>query len=98
MNKVIKLGMLFNGNNVPDFGSIEQDSGSGSLFLLAEDIPKLNSVLTKTACLPYLENSNEFRFHTGDTAYILDWITEETGSIYVYHSGTDYWYEAIPNE
>ena len=98
MNKVIKLGMLFNGNNIPDFGNIEQDSDGHRLFLLAEDIPKLNSTLTKTACLPYLANSNEFRFHTGDTAYILDWITEETGSVYVYHSGTDHWYEVIPNE
>ena len=61
MNKVIKLGMLFNEGNVPDFGSIEQDSGSGSLFLLAEDIPKLNSMLTKTSAVSYLQNGSVFR-------------------------------------
>ena len=98
MNKVIKLGMLFNEGNVPDFGSIEQDSSSGSLFLLAEDIPKLNSMLTKTASASYLQNGSVFTFDTGDKAYIIDWLSEETGSMYVYHSGTDHWYEAIPNE
>ena len=98
MNKVIKLGMLFNEGNVPDFGSIEQDSNSGSLFLLAEDIPKLNSMLTKTSAVSYLQNGSVFTFDTGDKAYIIDWLSEETGSVYVYHSGTDHWYEAIPNE
>ena len=98
MNKIIKLGMTFNEGNVPDFGSMEKDNRSGILFLLAEDIPKLNSTLTRTACLPYLDNNNGFGFSTGDTAYIIDWLTEETASVYVYHSGTYLWYEAIPNE
>ena len=98
MNKVIKLGMTFNEGNVPDFGSIEKSPTRRGLFLLSEDIPKLNSTLTKTACLPYLENNTRFSFHTGDIAYILDWLTAETGSMYVYHSGTDHWYETIPNE
>ncbi len=98
MNKVIKLGMTFCEGNVPDFGSIEQDSAGHSLFLLAEDISRLNTVLTKSACLPYLEHGSPFRFHTGDTAYVLDWLTAETASMFIYHSGTDHWYEAIPNE
>lgn len=98
MNKVIKLGMLFNEGDVPDFGSIEQDSISGSLFLLSEDIPKLNSMLTKTAAASYLVNGSSFPFHTGDRAYIIDWLTEETGAMYIYHGSTDHWYEMIPNE
>ena len=98
MNKVIKLGMLFNEGNVPDFGSIEQNSISGSLFLLSADIPKLNSLLTETAAASYLKNGSSFPFHTGDMAYVIDWLTEGTGSMYIYHSITDHWYEAIPNE
>ncbi len=98
MNKIIKLGMLFNEGNVPDFGSIEQDSSSRILFLLSEDIPKLNSMLTKTAAQSYLENGSSFPFHTGDRACIIDWLTEGTGSMYVYHGNTDHWYEIIPNE
>ena len=98
MNKAVKLGMVFNENNIPDFGSIEQNPNSGSLFLLSEDIPKLNSMLTKTVAASYLENDNAFPFHTGDKAYIIDWLTEETGSMYIYHDNTDHWYEVIPNE
>jgi len=98
MNKVIMLEMLINENSVPDFGSIERDPVSHSLFLLAEDIPKLNTMLTKTAAVSYLENGSSFTFCTGDKAYVIDWLTEESGSMYIYHSGTDHWYETIPNE
>ena len=98
MNKVIKLGMTFYEGNVPTFGSIEANPNGHHIFLLSEDIPKLNSTLTKTACTPYLADNSAFSFHTGDLAYILDWITEETGSVYMYHNGTDHWYEVIPNE
>ena len=90
--------MLFNENNIPDFGSIEQNPTGENLFLLSEDIPKLNSMLTKTAASSYLENNSRFPFCTGNTAYVLDWLTENTGSMYVYHGSTDHWYEVIPNE
>ena len=98
MKKVIKLGMLFNEGDVPDFGTIEQDSRSGSLILLAEDIPKLNSMLTRTAAESYLVNGSSFPFCSGTRACVIDWLTEGTGSIYVYHNNTDHWYEIIPNE
>lgn len=98
MNTVIKLGMIFNEGNVPEFGSIELTPQNNNVVLLADDIPKLNSTLTKTACAAYLVNNSEFSFHTGDVAFILDWITEETGSVYMYHGGSDHWYEVIPNE
>ena len=98
MNKINKYGMLFYENNVPDFGSIEKIPCSGNVVLLAEDIPKLNSVLTQAGCQAYLVENESFSFHTGDLAYIIDWITEESGAVYMYHSGTDCWYEIIPNE
>ena len=98
MNKTVKLGMTFQADNVPDFGSIEMNPYSKTFYLLAEDIPKLNSTLTKTVCTPYLENDSDFCIQTGDTAYILDWITAETGAMYIYHSGTDSWYEVLPGE
>ncbi len=98
MNKENKLGMLFNESTAPDFGNIEWNSSRRVLFLLAEDIPKLNAMLTKTAAALYLDNISSFTFRTGDTAYVLDWLSEETGSMYVYHSSTDHWYETIPNE
>ena len=44
MNKVIRLGMLFNEGDVPDFGSIVEDIHQrGLYYLLAKDIPKLKS-------------------------------------------------------
>ena len=98
MSKTIKLGMLFESDNVPNFGSIERNPLSNSIFLIAEDIPKLNTTLTETACSPYLADNSKFNFHTGDTAYIVDWITAQTGPVYIYHSTTDQGYEMIPNE
>lgn len=98
MNKVNKFGMLFNGDNMPDFGSIELAQTDHNVILLSEDITKLNTVLTETACTPYLISGETFSFHTGDIAFIIDWLTEETGSMYMYHKNTDTWYEIVPNE
>jgi len=98
MNTIIKFGMLFNEGSLPQFGSIESNGSHNGVVLLADDIPKLNSLLTKTACTPCLAPDSAFSFRTGDTACIIDWITAETGSVYMYHSGTDHWYEVIPNE
>ena len=96
MKKTEKIGISFIEGSVPNLGSIERND-EGNLFLLAEDIPKLNTMVTKAACLPHIENSNDFTIYTGDTAFILDWISAETASVYTYHSGTDHWYETIPN-
>ena len=98
MNTTIKLGMTFNEGNVPVFGSMEFDPDTRCVILLAQDIPKLNSTLTKTACTPYLAKNSDFTFKTGDTACVIDWITAETGSVYMYHNGTDQWYELSPKE
>lgn len=49
LNKIIKLNMIFNEGNVPDFGSIELGQ-DGVLTLLNTDKSKLNSVLTRAGC------------------------------------------------
>lgn len=54
----IKFGMTFSGT-VPDFGSIEQCNHR--LFtLLAADISKLNSTLTRANCEPLLISGSAF--------------------------------------
>ena len=84
MAKILKLGMTFNEGSMPDFGSIDMNPHTKNIFLLADDISKLNTTLTKENCGPYLADENEFSLHTGDMAFVVDWITEETGSVYVY--------------
>ena len=98
MNKINKFGMLFVYCYVPDFGGIEPALSGHNVILLSEDIPKLNSTLTAAVCEPYLTGINSFSFRTGDTAFIIDWLTAETASMYMYYSDTDTWYEIVPNE
>lgn len=98
MNKINKFAMLFNEGNVPAFGSIEPAPSGHNVILLAEDISKLNSTLTAAACAPYLSDNNSFSFHTGDTAFIIDWLTADSASMYMYHGDTDSWYVVVPNE
>ena len=86
MNKVIKLGMLFDGNSVPDFGSIEM-SEYGDYVLLDTDVSKLNTVLTKTNC------GDVFNVGSGAFAVVLD-----SPALWVYHSNTDTWYEVSAHE
>ncbi len=94
MNKVIKLGMIFNEDMAPDFGNIQQNpSDPNILYLIAEDIPKLNSMLTRTAAASYLPKGQSFNFCTGALAFVLDHKTAGSGKIYAYHRGKDYWYE-----
>ena len=93
MNKVIKLGMLFNEGEAPDFGSIEQNPRyPGEHSLLAADIPKLNSMLTRSACLSYLSNPADLPIMSGSTALVLD-----EPAVWRYHTGTDRWYEVVKN-
>lgn len=85
----IKFGMTFAGT-VPDFGSIEQ-CDHRSFTLLAADISKLNSTLTRTNCEPLLISGSTFSVYSGTSAIVLD-----EPAVYMYHSGTDRWYEVIP--
>lgn len=97
MNKVILLGMVFNENNAPDFGSIRQSSGN-EYTLLAADIPKLNSTLTRSHCASLLANGSFFNVPSGALAFVADWKTEETAKVYMYEMTSDAWYEIVENE
>lgn len=86
--------MLFHEGEIPDFGSIQQKTENPNiLYLIAEDIPKLNGMLTKTAAESYLPEGSRFGFHTGTLAFVVDHKTAGTGKIYAYHRGRDQWYE-----
>ena len=94
MNKFIRLGMVFNEGDVPDFGSIVEDiHQKGSYYLLAEDIPKLNTMVTRAAAENYLSGNETFDFFSGYMAYVIDHKEAGTGEIYAYHRGKDRWYE-----
>lgn len=86
--------MLFNEGNVPDFGSIQIKSNDTNIYyLLAQDIPKLNGMLTKAASRSYLSEGESFDLDTGALAFVVDYKTAGSGKIYAYHRGRDYWYE-----
>ena len=86
--------MLFIEGNVPDFGSIQMKSNNKNIYyLLAQDIPKLNGMLTRATSAAYLPEGQSFNFYTGALAYVVDYKTAGTGKIYAYHHGKDHWYE-----
>lgn len=88
---IVKFGMMFQ-DSAPDFGSIEKRDNK-SFILLSADISKLNSALTKSGCLPLMKSGSAFTVNSGTTAIVLD-----KPAVYMYHSGTDTWYEVIPVE
>ena len=92
LNKVIKLGMVFNEGSVPDFGSIEMGQ-DGALTLLDDDKSKLNSTLTRAGCTSYLADSSMFSIAGGTNAVVAD-----APAVWRYHSGSDTWYEVIEND
>ena len=89
--------MLFNENNAPDVGSIRL-SRSGDYILLADDIPKLNSTLTRSHCAPLLANGSLFNVLSGALAFVADWKTEESAKVFMYEMTSDEWYEVVENE
>lgn len=80
---VSKLGMLFDEENIPDFGSIEK-SGPREYTLLSADIDKLNHTLTRSVC------GSVFNVPSGANAVVVD-----KPEVWKYHSGSDKWYEVI---
>lgn len=84
---MIKIGMDFTVDQ--DFGGIERYAND-RFQLLSTDIDKLNTMLTKAHCQPYLANG-QFNVFAGATAVVLG-----TSAVYQYHAGTDTWYEVIP--
>ena len=94
MKKVVNLDMLFPVGNVPDFGSIEANPKyPGEYTLLAIDIPKLNSLLTRAACSEYLDETSPFSITSGSNAVVVD-----VPAVWRYHAGTDRWYEVVAND
>ena len=80
------LGMNFADDNFPDVGSIAFDR-EGDLILIGADMYKLNTVLTRAACIGTY-NVGTFYFRTGDIAYTVD-----TSRLFMYESTTDTWIE-----
>ena len=89
--------MLFNENNAPDVGSIRL-SRSGDYILLADDIPKLNSTLTRSHCTSLLADGSFFNVPTGALAFVADWKTEGSAKVYMYEATSDTWYEVVGND
>lgn len=89
---IIKLGMIFDDNNVPDFGSIERGQ-DGVLTLLNTDKAKLNSTLTRAGLASYLSDGAAFTIQGGTNAIIAD-----IPAVWRYHALSDTWYEVIENE
>lgn len=84
---IVVLNMVFDNDHVPDFGSMEMDKRNEDLHLLADDIPKLNEILTRTICVGTY-NAENFSFHSGDIA-----VVDDAPIRFVYNSSSDCWYE-----
>lgn len=97
MSKIIKLGMAFDEDSAPDFGSITMTKG-GDYLLLADDISKLNSALIKTVCKPLLVGGSMFNVSPGAIAFVADWKTAGAAKAYIYECTSDTWYEFIEGE
>lgn len=81
------LKMYFADDNYPDIGSIEFDRYGENLHLAGVDVDKLNSVLTRAACIGTY-NADTFYFRSGDVA-----IVDDTQRAFVYNSTLDTWTE-----
>lgn len=73
MNKIIKLGMLFDESSAPDFGDIERVNAR-ELSLTSDSLPKLTDNVTRAVC------GAAFDIQTGTQALVVD-----TGAVLVYH-------------
>ena len=81
------LGMNFPDDTDIDVGSIAFDRHNEHLHLLAVDIDKLNSVLTRAVCIGTY-NAGTFYFQSGDVA-----IADDTQRAFVYNANSDSWTE-----
>ena len=85
--KTIILNMVFDDENTPDIGSIKFDRYNENLHLLGADVGKLNTVLTRSACIGTY-NAETFYFKSGDVA-----IVDDTQRAFVYNADSDSWTE-----
>lgn len=100
MNEFIlneNTGMKFIPTFDLDFGSIHINP-DGDYTLLADDINKLNNVLTKSVCTPYLIDTQVFNVKSGAIAVIANWKTAGTAKAYIYEPTSDAWYEYAETE
>ena len=79
MSNIVKLGMIFDESNVPDFGNIVIDK-NGDFALLQTDLPKLLTNVTRNIC------GSAFNVSVGQNAIVVD-----TGEVLIYHSD-DIWH------
>lgn len=92
-----KTGMKFKNGMVPEFGSIRASKTAyGEYYLLAADIPKLNSVLTRSSCSSSL--AGDFNVPGGAVAFVADWKTAGSAKAYMYEESSDAWYEFVEGE
>ena len=83
----IILNMRFPDNANIDVGSIRFDRYEENIHLLGADVNKLNTVLTRSACIGTY-NAETFYFKSGDVA-----ITDDTQRAFVYNADSDSWTE-----
>lgn len=91
MGKIIKLGMVFEIGNEPDFGGIRQTRDS-NFTAPADDVVKLNSALTRTVCAPLMEGGT-FPALSGDICFV-----PEDKTAYMYDEAQDEWFEVISDD
>ena len=83
----IILNMRFPDNADIDIGSIAFDRTEKNITLCGTDINKLNTVLTRAACIGTY-NAETFYFKSGDVAFAPD-----VSRLFMYESTSDTWYE-----
>lgn len=76
---VVKLRMVFDDNNVPDFGDITYDKNS-NLVLTNSSVIKLITNVVQDVC------GHAFNVPVGTKAFVVD-----TGAVFIYHAN-DRWY------
>ena len=84
---IVKLGMSFQNDSCPDFGSMEMDKQNEILHLIGTDVDKLNNLLTRSVCVGTY-HADIFSFQSGDVA-----IVDDVQRAFVYNSTSDGWYE-----
>ena len=81
------LNMNFPDDTAIDVGSIAFDRWGENLHLAGVDVDKLNTLLTRSACIGTY-NADTFYFQSGDVA-----IVDDMQRAFVYNSTSDSWHE-----
>ena len=81
------LNMNIPDDTAIDVGSIAFDRWGENLHLAGVDVDKLNTLLTRSACIGTY-NADTFYFQSGDVA-----IVDDMQRAFVYNSTSDSWHE-----